>query len=44
MNGYEKEGKNYFSYELEKWHLKIKGTLRIFEEMGYPEEILSNFQ
>jgi hypothetical protein len=43
MNAYEKEDKIFYTYKLEKGISHIKGALRIFEEMGYPEEILSNF-
>lgn len=44
MNVDEVDGKFEYKYSMSKGISKIQGAIRIFEEMGYPEEILNNFR
>lgn len=44
MNVVDVDGKIEYKYTMSKGISRIQGAIRIFEEMGYPEEILNSFR
>jgi DNA mismatch repair ATPase MutS len=44
MNTVEVDGKIEYKFNMSKGISKIEGAIRIFEEMGYPEEIIDSFK
>jgi DNA mismatch repair ATPase MutS len=44
MGAIENNGKIKYTYKMSKGISRIQGAIRIFEEMGYPKEIINTFK